>query len=115
MTTQQVTSPEPGKKIELRKMQILTLGDIKIVPQQISASGIIDAVGMKPEEQTTGLSAFIFHLISGKKSETVYLWDREGEKAASSSCELDGNTVELSYGSKATALPFSIKLNKFIL
>ena len=115
MTTQQVTSPEPGKKIELRKMQVLTLGDIKIVPQQISASGIIDAVGMKPEEQTTGLSAFIFHLISGKKSETVYLWDREGEKAASSSCELDGNTVELSYGSKATALPFSIKLNKFIL
>jgi cytochrome c-type biogenesis protein CcsB len=115
MTTQQVTSPEPGKKIELRKMQVLTLGDIKIVPQQISASGIIDAVGMKTEEQTTGLSAFIFHLISGKKSETVYLWDREGEKAASSSYELDGNTVELSYGSKATALPFSIKLNKFIL
>jgi cytochrome c-type biogenesis protein CcsB len=115
MTTQQVTSPEPGKKIELRKMQILTLGDIKIVPQQISASGIIDAIGMKPEEQTTGLNAFIFHLICGKKSETVYLWDREGEKAASSLCELDGNTVELSYGSKATALPFSIKLNKFIL
>ena len=115
MSTQQVTSPEPGKRIELRKMQILTLGDIKIVPQQISASGIIDAIGMKPEEQTTGLNAFIFHLISGKKSETIYLWDREGEKVASSTCELDGNIVELSYGSKATALPFSIKLNKFIL
>jgi cytochrome c-type biogenesis protein CcsB len=115
MTTQQVTTPEPGKRIELRKMQILALGDIKIVPQQISASGIVDAVSMKSEEQTTGLNAFIFHLISGKKSETVYLWDREGEKVASSSCELDGNTVELSYGSKATTLPFSIKLNKFNL
>jgi cytochrome c-type biogenesis protein CcsB len=115
MSTQQVTLPEPGKRVELKKMQILTLGDIKIVPQQISASGIIDAIGMKPEEQTSGLNAFIFHLISGKKSETIYLWDREGEKVASATCELDGNMVELSYGSKATALPFSIKLNKFIL
>jgi cytochrome c-type biogenesis protein CcsB len=115
MTTKQVTSPEPGKRIELRKMQVLTLGDIKIVPKQMSPSGIIDAVGMKPEEQTTGLTAFIFQLISGKKTETLYLWDREGEKVTSSSFELDGNTIELSYGSKTTTLPFSIKLNKFIL
>jgi cytochrome c-type biogenesis protein CcsB len=115
MTTKQVTSPEPGKRIELRKMQVLTLGDIKIVPRQISPSGIMDAVAMKPEEQTTGLNAFIFQLISGKRTETLYLWDREGEKVASSSFELDGNTIELSYGSKATTLPFSIKLNKFIL
>jgi cytochrome c-type biogenesis protein CcsB len=115
MMTQQVTSTEPGKQVELKKMQILTLGDIKIVPQQMSASGIINAVGSKAEEQTTGQNAFIFHLISGKKSETLYLWDKEGEKVATASSELDGNTVELSYGSKATALPFSIKLNKFIL
>jgi cytochrome c-type biogenesis protein CcsB len=115
MMTQQVTSTEPGKQVELKKMQILTLGDIKIVPQQMSASGIINAVGSKAEEQTTGQNAFIFHLISGKKSETLYLWDKEGEKVATASSELDGNTVELNYGSKATALPFSIKLNKFIL
>jgi cytochrome c-type biogenesis protein CcsB len=115
MATQQVILTEPGKRIELRKLQILTLGELKIVPQQISASGIIDAIGVKQEEQTTGLNAFIFHLINGKKSETVYLWDREGEKSATTLCELDGNTVELSYGSKTTVLPFSIKLNKFIL
>ena len=115
MMTQQVTSTEPGKQVELKKMQILTWGDIKIVPQQMSASGIINAVGSKAEEQTTGQNAFIFHLISGKKSETLYLWDKEGEKVATASSELDGNTVELSYGSKAIALPFSIKLNKFIL
>ena len=53
--------------------------------------------------------------MSGKKSETVYLWDKEGEKPATGSCELDGSMVELSYGSKLTTLPFSIKLNDFIL
>jgi len=115
MMTQQVTATEPGKPVELKKMQILTWNDIKIVPQQMSVSGIISAVGSKPEEQTTGQNAFIFHLISGKKSATLYLWDKEGEKMATASSELDGNTVEVSYGSRATALPFSIKLNKFIL
>jgi cytochrome c-type biogenesis protein CcsB len=115
MMSQEVTSTEPGKPIELKKMQILTLNDIRIVPQQMSVSGIINAIAVKPEEQTTGLNAFIFHLVSGKNSETVYLWDREGEKAASASCELDGNRVDISYGSKPTTLPFKIKLNDFIL
>jgi cytochrome c-type biogenesis protein CcsB len=115
MISQAVKSTEQGKPIELKTMQILTLDDIKIVPQQMSVKGVIRAVAVKPEEQTTGLNAFIFHLISGKKSATVYLWDREGEKVASASCELDGNIVELSYGSKSTTLPFSIKLNDFIL
>jgi cytochrome c-type biogenesis protein CcsB len=115
MMSQSVISTKQGKPIELKTMQILTLDDIKIVPQQMSVKGVIRAAGIKPEEQTTGLNAFIFHLISGKKSATVYLWDREGEKVASVSCELDGNTVEFSYGSKSIALPFAIKLNNFIL
>jgi cytochrome c-type biogenesis protein CcsB len=115
MMTQAPTSTIQGKPIELKAMQILTLDDIKIVPQQMSVAGVIKAVAVKPEEQTTGLNAFIFHLISGKKSATVYLWDREEEKIASASCELDGNRVELTYGSKSTTLPFTIKLNDFIL
>jgi len=115
MMTQEVTATEPGKQIELKKMQILTINDIRIVPQQMSATGVIKAISVKPEEQTTGMNAFIFHLISGKNSATVYLWDREGEKVSSASCELDGNRVEISYGSKSTTLPFAIKLNEFIL
>src|ERR1035437_3191018 len=115
MMTHAQTSTIEGKPVELKTMQILTLDDIKIVPQQMSVAGVIKAVAIKPEEQTTGLNAFIFHLISGKRSATVYLWDREGEKTTSTSCKLDGPSVELSYGSKSTMLPFTIKLNDFIL
>ena len=115
MITKEITPVETGKPVELKKMQILTAGDIKIVPQQMSLSGIVNAVAVKPEQQNTGQNAFIFHLISGKKSATVYLWDRETEKSASGSCLVDGSTIELSYGSKLTTLPFAIKLNKFIL
>ncbi len=115
MMTHAQTSTIEGKPVELKTMQILTLDDIKIVPQQMSVAGVIKAGAIKPEEQITGLNAFIFHLISGKRSATVYLWDREGEKTTSTSCKLDGPSVELSYGSKSTMLPFTIKLNDFIL
>jgi cytochrome c-type biogenesis protein CcsB len=115
MMNQPVTATEQGKPVELKTMQILTINDINIVPQQMSVSGEVKAVAVKPEEQTTGLNAFIFHLMSGNDSRTLYLWDRQGEKIATASCELDGISVDLSYGSKLTSLPFSIKLNKFIL
>jgi len=115
MMTKDVTPLATGNPVELKKMQIITIGDVRIVTQQMSASGVVNAVGVKAGEQTTGQNAFIFHLVSGKKSETVYLWDKEGEKPATGSCELDGSMVELSYGSKLTTLPFSIKLNDFIL
>jgi len=115
MMNKQVTQLENGKPLELKTMQIITAGDIRVIPQQMSLSGVISAEAVKPEEQTTGMNAFIFHLISGNQYSTAYLWDREGEKAASGTFIMDGNSVEVSYGPKITSLPFSIKLNKFIL
>lgn len=115
MMTQAKTAIEKGKPYEMKTMQILTIDELKIVPQQMSVAGVVRAVAVKPEEQTTGNNAFIFHLISGKKSASVYLWDREGENGSTATFELDGNTVNLSYGAKATILPFMVKLNDFIL
>jgi cytochrome c-type biogenesis protein CcsB len=115
MMTQAVTATDAGKRIELKRMQILTINDIRIVAQQMSVAGVVKAISVNPEEQSTGMNAFIFHLISAKNSATVYLWDREGEKVSSASCELDGNTIDISYGSKSSTLPFAIKLNDFIL
>jgi len=115
MMTHAQTPTLEGKPVELKEMQILTINDLKIVPQQMSVSGVTKAVAVKPEEQTTGQNAFIFHLISSKKSATIYLWDREEEKVNTASCELDGASVEISYGSKLTTLPFAIRLNDFIL
>jgi cytochrome c-type biogenesis protein CcsB len=43
------------------------------------------------------------------------VWNKEEEKVASGTCLMDGKTVEITYGSKSTSLPFSIKLNDFVL
>ena len=115
MMTQAVTLLGPDKPVELKQMQILTINDIKIVPQTMSKAGIVKAVSVKPDEQNTGQNAFIFHLFGGKEAATVYLWDRDAEKVTTGSCVIDGKTVEINYGSKATTLPFTIKLNDFVL
>jgi cytochrome c-type biogenesis protein CcsB len=115
MMTRATLVQEKGKPVEMKPMVVLAVGDIKIVPQQMSASAIITAVAVKPEEEKTGTNAFIFHLVSGKKSETLYLFDREDERIATASTEIDGNKVDITYGSKEITLPFAIKLNDFIL
>ena len=93
----------------------------KIIPNAIEKStditdpGSLKADAVNPKEQNTGQNAFIFHLISAEESSTIYLWDRESEKTCAGSFQIDDKTVEISYGSKITILPFSIKLNDFIL
>jgi cytochrome c-type biogenesis protein CcsB len=93
----------------------------KIIPNAIEKlsdnqdDGALKAVGVNPEEQNTGQNAFIFHLMSGKESTTVYLWVKESENIATASCQIGDKTFEISYGSKITALPFKIKLNDFVL
>lgn len=93
----------------------------KIIPNAIEKftdstdPDALKAVGVNPKDQNTGQNAFIFHLISGQESTTIYLWDKESEKTCSGSCQIGDKTVEISYGSKLTTLPFSIKLNDFIL
>ncbi|MFA5818953.1 MAG: c-type cytochrome biogenesis protein CcsB [Bacteroidales bacterium] len=115
MMHQAITLLEPGKPLALKQMQIITINDIKIVPQSMSKAGIVKAVSVKPDEQNTGQNAFIFHLFGGKEAATVYLWDRVSEKVAEGSCIIDGKTVKISYGSRSTTLPFTIKLNDFVL
>ena len=90
----------------------------KIIPNAVEVNAVGDApkaIAVNPAEQNTGQNAFIFHLVNGSESSTVYLWDRASVKVATGTCKVDGASVEISYGSMSTELPFSIKLNDFIL
>jgi len=90
----------------------------KIIPNavEVQATGdALKAVAVNPAEQTTGQNAFIFHIYSGSESQTVYLWERPTDVVTNGNCQIDGKMVELSYGPMSTILPFSIKLNSFVL
>jgi cytochrome c-type biogenesis protein CcsB len=115
MMSQAVTPAEKGKPLRLREMQIISVNGIRIVPQEMLAAGVQTVLAVNPAQQSTGENAFIFHLSGEKGSSDMTLWDMESELTSKVSDNIDGKTVEISYGSKITNLPFSIKLNDFIL
>ena len=115
MMSQAVTPAEQGKPLRLKEMQIISVKGIRIVPQEMLAAGVESVVAVNPQKQNTGQNAFIFHISGANRSADLTLWDTESEKPGSASAFIDGKTVEINYGSKITKLPFSIKLNDFIL
>jgi len=48
MASQAVTPVEAGKSIELKPMQVLTINNVRIVPQTMSNTGILKAVSINP-------------------------------------------------------------------
>jgi cytochrome c-type biogenesis protein CcsB len=115
MMSQEVKLTEKGKPLKLKEMQIVSVKGVKIVPQEMMASGVSKIVAVNPEQQNTGQNAFIFTISGGKESADITLWDKESENPATGSAIIGKKNVEISYGPKITQLPFSIKLNDFIL
>ncbi len=115
MANNEVARLDSGNLLPLKQMQIFAAGDVNLIIKDFSGSGVLKAVATNPSEQNTGQNAFIFNIYNGTRSETVYLWDIPRERFATGSCVIDGNTVEINYGSLITTLPFSLKLNDFIL
>jgi cytochrome c-type biogenesis protein CcsB len=85
----------------------------KIIPNAVeSVSG---PVGISPSEQETGQNAFIFNLFADGKPFVVTLWDKADQNTSTEVVTAGNKSIELFYGSKVTVLPYSLRLNKFIL
>ena len=116
MMTQETEIIGTGRPVELEKMQILSVNDTRIVPQEMSLKGALRPVSFESSAGETGKNAFIFHLFSeDETAATLYLWDRESENSASGSVAFDGKILEITYGPGDLQLPFSLKLNDFVL
>lgn len=114
MQTKTSVELEPGKPFELRPLQILTINNTRVIPREMLLSASVGPVAINPEESNTGQNAFIFDVRSGDLSDRIYLWDR-GEELSSGEGTLGDNKITLTYGPGVIELPFSIKLNDFIL
>jgi cytochrome c-type biogenesis protein CcsB len=96
-------------------MQIFTVNDVKIIPEVLSLSASVKVQGINPAERQTGRNAFIFNLTGEGKSSSVYLWDNEAGEVARAAVNAGNNRLEIAYGPEETILPFTVRLNDFIL
>lgn len=115
MMTKEAASAEPGEKVRLEEMQVISVSDFRIVTQKMLPEGIVTAAPVNVEEMVTGKNALIFEIRSGMNSEQLVLWDKQSEEVSSASASMNGLNFEITYGADIVNLPFSLKLNDFIL
>ncbi len=115
MMTQEAATAEPGEKISLEEMQVISVEDFKIVTRKMVPEGIVTAAPVSVDEFVTGMNALIFEIRSGMNSEQLVLWDKQSEEVSSASASLNGLKFDITYGAEIVNLPFSLKLNDFTL
>ncbi|OQB59622.1 MAG: Cytochrome c biogenesis protein CcsA [Bacteroidetes bacterium ADurb.Bin145] len=115
MMTKEAATVEPGEKVSLKEMQVISVSNFKIVTRKMVPEGINTAAPVSVEEMVTGKNALIFEISSGMNAEQLVLWDKQSEEVSSASASLNGLKFEITYGAEIVNLPFSLKLNDFIL
>ena len=116
MMSREKYSVNPGELAELKSMQVISLKGFKIIPQELVIKGVSKIVSVDRKIQETGKNAFIFHLFSGNETAaTISLWENESDNRTTGSAEFDNKILEITYGSGEISLPFSLKLNDFVL
>ncbi|MDP4222523.1 MAG: c-type cytochrome biogenesis protein CcsB [Bacteroidota bacterium] len=116
MMTQETSKVDSGITEAFKPMQVLAVNGLRMVSQQMSVKGTLEAVSVDRKSHDTGRNAFLFRLRSENvPSKEIWLWDKESDIHASAAAKIGDRTIEISYGSSETRLPFSIMLRDFIL
>jgi cytochrome c-type biogenesis protein CcsB len=115
MMTKEERAIKPGDRVEMKRMQILALNDVRIITRTLSFNAVIEPVSVNPEEQNTGMNAMVFDLRSGQESKRLYLWSSDRADTVTAKAVMDGRIFTVSYGPQQVKLPFYLKLNDFTL
>jgi cytochrome c-type biogenesis protein CcsB len=116
MMTRQSVMVDTGTAVELRQMEILDVNNIRIVPQKLSFKGIVKPSSAPLDVQETGENVYVFKVNDGNNTiATIDLWDKGTETRVAGTSDIGGQTIEVFYGSMEKVLPFSLKLNDFVL
>jgi len=114
MMSNRVVHPA-GTRIRLTQMQVLSAGNSRIIIRKLFLNGIARLVPVDPGEQETGKNAMIFHVFTGNETKTVTLLESGEDYSFSTECRAADKIIEINAGSSIKKLPFSLKLNDFLI
>ncbi|MBE0673469.1 MAG: c-type cytochrome biogenesis protein CcsB [Bacteroidales bacterium] len=115
MGGQETSIHQAGEPVALEVMKIYTAGSTRFIPQVLSTAGVIRPIPMDASQQRTGQNAMEFEVLTGNSVYTAYLWEREADARAETVVPVGDFSLKISYGQMEEKLPFSIRLNDFIL
>ena len=115
MKDQQSTIVKAGEKISIKPMILYTINGTTIVFQKLSKSGVVKPISFDHQNMKSQRNALEFELKEGDNVKHLNLWYSKDQISANDSLAVNGNKIKLSINQKQVRLPFSIKLNKFVL
>ena len=114
MTAQGSAEYDPGNVVPFEEMKIYKVNGFSIVPEKLSASAKVKPVSIENNTQPANKSAMVFDLDYRNKSTQMYLWI--GQFYDNTATFIYNNhVVEVSYKPLEIKLPFSLRLDDFVL
>ena len=95
------------------KRRIYRMGEMQLVLSEVYDKAVTKWVSTPPESHNTGIDLFTFKITSNGETERVNLAGQINLPGERKSIEINGNTIELSYGKVLMNLPFFIQLEDF--
>ncbi|MFW5962914.1 MAG: c-type cytochrome biogenesis protein CcsB [Bacteroidota bacterium] len=113
MNTRETENFSKDETIPFEELFIYNIKGWRIVVREVTPSGIIKPAKAQQRDQQMH-DALHFELEDGKKTSDMFLW-MNGDSSSTAKYSNNGHLVELHYAPKTIQLPFSLKLNEFIM
>jgi cytochrome c-type biogenesis protein CcsB len=102
------------EEIRFERMKIYQIDDWSIVPNSLTMSGVLQVVSLNYKTHQTNKNALVFEISGNGQKENVYLWQNQNGESITQ-LDINNHTIKLSYAPLKVELPFSLRLNDFIL
>ena len=103
----------PGTPVVLTRGTVYTMGGYRLMPQKMTMSGTIVPVAGNGDPGSGG--AIELRLTGAGTEKSICLWDDDSEEPSQWRGQTGNLTVLASYGSRTGTLPFSLKLDDFVV
>ena len=116
MATQKLDTLYPGNNYHsLKTRSLYSLGSSNFVIAEFAPSAKLITESKDPKVKNESMVALQLNVTVDNKTTPINLLGRKGEEGESKFIETEDFKLGISYGSKKIKVPFSIKLNDFIL
>ena len=113
MATSQTDTLFAGNWYPFETRKLYSIDGVSIVLTNFYQNGVIDYVTY--DGKTTMMNALVVEVSNGTETKDVVLRGGRGYKGEMNSFVMGDATIKMTYGAKEILLPFSVKLDKFIL
>ncbi len=105
----------PDSAYPLQQMSLYRIGDLSIVVKSFYQKARIGLISTEKQEGMSAMDAIAMRVTVGTESKDVDVFGGSGFVGKAVETTVNGVNIKLSFGAKIIELPFSLKLNDFVL